>query len=116
MATKPHLCCSQVTRGVVFTTMVMAATIRPIPIRAGVSLGLAADIVAEAAEPGSFPFVHGRQAAPLFVDKADYPGVLRAAGDLQADVERVTGVKPDLVTDRAPAGKAVVIAGTLGRS
>ena len=56
------------------------------------------------------------RAAPVFLDAADYPGVLRAAGDLCADVERVGGVRPALVTQESPRGETVVIAGTLGKS
>jgi hypothetical protein len=55
-------------------------------------------------------------AAPLIVDAQDWPGVVRAVGDLQADVERVTSVKP-ATTSAVPAkADAIVIAGTLGRS
>jgi hypothetical protein len=58
-----------------------------------------------------FPLVLNRRAAPICVDHADEPGVLRAAGDLQADIERVTGIKPEIST-----GKVEVIIGTLGKS
>ena len=54
--------------------------------------------------------------APIFVDAGDWPGVLRAAGDLQADVERVTGRRPRLVPGAAPSGDAAIIVGTIGRS
>ncbi len=43
-------------------------------------------------------------------------GVLRAASDLQADIERVSGVKPELTTDDAPSSKIAIMAGTLGKS
>ncbi|MBV9124316.1 MAG: glycosyl hydrolase 115 family protein [Planctomycetes bacterium] len=56
------------------------------------------------------------QAAPLYADGGDYPGVLRALRDLQADIERVTKVRPDLATRRTPAAREVVIVGTLGKS
>lgn len=59
------------------------------------------------------------RAAPIFVDANDHAGVLRAAGDLQADVARVGGVRPALhpVRDaQAPIGIDVVIIGTVGRS
>jgi hypothetical protein len=83
---------------------------------AGPSLGLQADIVSDNAEPGSFPLLGDKQAAPIFLDQADWAGVLRAGADLQADVGRVTGIKPALVTNGAPAGKLAVIIGTLGKS
>jgi hypothetical protein len=59
------------------------------------------------------------RAAPIFVDADDHAGVLRAAGDLQADFARVGGVKPALKQVRgaqAPIGIDVVIAGTVGKS
>ena len=72
--------------------------------------------VTDNAVPGSFALVRNGVAAPLFVDKSDWKGVLRAAADLQADIRRVTGIKPEMSIDRAPAGSNIVIAGTLGRS
>jgi hypothetical protein len=78
---------------------------------------LAADtIVTETAGPGDFPLVRERTAAPIFLADADYSGVLRAATDLQADIERVSTVKPELITARSPSGKSAVLAGTLGHS
>jgi hypothetical protein len=50
------------------------------------------------------------------VDDADWPGVLRAAADLQADIRRVTGLMPALVRDAPGGGRPVVIIGTVGRS
>jgi len=58
---------------------------------------------------------HGK-ATSLFIDGNDHPGVIRAAGDLQRDIERVTGERPELAADRHPAGETVVIIGTVGRS
>ena len=56
------------------------------------------------------------RAVPLLVSESDYAGVTRAAGDLAADVERVTGVA-SLVVARPPEGAdRVVIIGTIGRS
>jgi hypothetical protein len=64
---------------------------------------------------GSFPLVSEGKATTLVVSDADHPGVVRVAGDLQADVERVTGVKPALV-NALPADGDVVLIGSLGRS
>ncbi len=56
-------------------------------------------------------------AAPLWLDENDHRGVLRAARDLQADIERVSGVRPVLSTSSTPPrGNVLVIAGTVGRS
>jgi hypothetical protein len=80
------------------------------------SLGLQTGIASETAAPGNFPLEVKKQAAPILLDQADWPGVLRAGADLQADVERVTGIKPELVTNGLPDGKFAVIVGTLGKS
>ncbi|MBK9991803.1 MAG: glycosyl hydrolase 115 family protein [Verrucomicrobia bacterium] len=67
-------------------------------------------------ESGAFALVENKTAAPLFVDDADWPGVRRAVGDLQADFERVSGMKPVLAGKIAAPQKTAVIIGTLGRS
>jgi hypothetical protein len=59
---------------------------------------------------------HNGQAARLYVDAADYAGVLRAAGDLQGDIARVSAAKPVLSKDGKPAGADVIIIGTIGKS
>ena len=64
--------------------------------------------------PGAFPIVQSKAAAPIYVDTGDWPGVARAASDLQSDIERVTAVKPALVHN-APEARAIVV-GTIGRS
>jgi len=84
--------------------------------RAGPSLGLDVDLVLERSEPGAFPLVGGGRAAPIWTDEADHPGVLRAAADLRVDIERVSGRAPEARQGRIPAGDAVVIVGTLGKS
>ncbi|SDH05619.1 glycosyl hydrolase 115 family protein [Nonomuraea jiangxiensis] len=66
--------------------------------------------------PGRFPLVAAGRAAPIVVSGSDHAGVVRVAGDLQADLERVTGVRPDLVRDRVPRRDEVVLVGTIGRS
>jgi hypothetical protein len=64
----------------------------------------------------SFPLVADGRAAPLVVSASDYPGVTRVVNDLQADVERVTGIKPAVSLDQVPTRSDVVIVGTMGRS
>lgn len=56
------------------------------------------------------------KSAPIYVSADDYPGVIRAAKDLQSDIGKVTGIVPQLHTERAPKSKLLVIAGTLGKS
>jgi hypothetical protein len=66
---------------------------------------------------GSFPLVAGGKAAALYASESDWPGVLRTMRDVQADIKRVTGREPQMLTD-APAAsqEPVVLVGTLGHS
>ncbi len=69
--------------------------------------------------PGAdrFPLVAAGHAAPLVVDAADYPGAVRAVGDLQADIGRVTSATPRVVAGAVPRDTArVVLVGTIGHS
>ncbi|HEU0054937.1 MAG TPA: glycosyl hydrolase 115 family protein, partial [Longimicrobium sp.] len=71
--------------------------------------------VAEEGGRGRFPLFAEGRAAALHVDSADWAGVIRAAGDLRDDVERVTGTAPALNVGGALSGEVVLI-GTLGKS
>ena len=73
--------------------------------------------VSNKAEAGAIALEDHRSAVPLLVSDNDWPGVLRAAADLGADIDRVTGVKPALLHAAAEVhnGDAVLI-GTIGRS
>ncbi|WP_460502178.1 glycosyl hydrolase 115 family protein, partial [Hymenobacter agri] len=64
---------------------------------------------------GAFTLAAAGKTAPIYVSAADWPGVLRAAHDLQADVQRVTKLTPGFSTEK-PGGKEVVLIGTLGKS
>src|SRR3954447_12931959 len=77
---------------------------------------VADEFVSTAPVGHGFPLVANHRAAPIVVDSGDYPGVVRAVGDLQTDVERVSGVRPVVAPDAVPAGSMPVIVGTLGRS
>ncbi|MFN3790744.1 glycosyl hydrolase 115 family protein [Massilia sp.] len=89
------------------------------------ALGLSMALPAEVHALGTARFVdvqgkegvqlvaNGR-AAPIVVGKDDYPGVLRAARDLQRDIEKVTGRAPQWQTSAAAASDLIIV-GTLGR-
>ncbi len=65
---------------------------------------------------GDFRLAQKDSLAVLYVDSADWPGVVRAANDLQADIARVTNRTPEITNDQNCLGKSVVIIGTLGKS
>ncbi|HEV2437766.1 MAG TPA: glycosyl hydrolase 115 family protein [Verrucomicrobiae bacterium] len=62
-----------------------------------------------------FTLFDGQNAAPIFVETNDEPAVIRAAGDLAGDVQRVAGVKPELINSSNDQTNLVII-GTLGHS
>lgn len=66
---------------------------------------------------GAFPLVRAGRAAPVVVSDEDHDGVVRVAGDLRDDIERVTGVRPLLARNAPPRGsREIVLVGTIGRS
>jgi hypothetical protein len=62
------------------------------------------------------PLVSEGKAAAVVVDDQDWPGVIRVATDLQADIERVSGIKPELLNEHAGRRATAVIVGTIGKS
>ena len=72
--------------------------------------------VETAARPGSFPIAQDNACAAIYVDSADYPGVIRAAGDLQADIHRVTGCTPEMVHDSAKLPAHTIVIGSIEKS
>src|SRR5262245_59972563 len=72
-------------------------------------------VVTTSPATGASVLAQSQAVAPLFVSDHDWPGVQRAARDLQADVERVTGLKPELASKASKVTDAVII-GTVGKS
>jgi endo-1,4-beta-D-glucanase Y len=66
--------------------------------------------------PGCFPLVAGGKAAPIMVSGVDFPGVIRVAGDLRDDINRVTGITPTVIRDSVSLAKDIVLVGTIGKS
>jgi hypothetical protein len=93
------------------TAFVLGLSLLAIPHTAR-ALGQTPYILTKAA-PGAFPIVEGKTAAAIYVDTADWPGVARAAADLQADIARVTGITPALAHT---AGGNPIVIGTIGKS
>jgi len=68
------------------------------------------------ASPGSFLIADASVLATLFVEPNDFPGVIRAATDLQTDIARVTRHTPGLTQARSSLGTNAIIIGTIGKS
>jgi len=72
--------------------------------------------VLDVAEDGSFPIVQNGKASGIYTDPDDWPGILRAAGDLQSDIARITDIKPAVVSKSEELSGNVIIIGTVGKS
>src|SRR6516225_9503219 len=57
--------------------------------------------------PRNFVIAHAQRATPIYVDPNDYPGVIRAVGDLQSDIQKVTGSLPSLIRDADNSGPQI---------
>src|SRR6478609_479137 len=68
-----------------------------------------------AKKDGYFTWASAGKCASLFTDTNDYPGVTRAAKDLQLDINRVTDTQPSLLFTK-PEGKEIIIIGTIGKN
>ncbi|MDA3927431.1 MAG: glycosyl hydrolase 115 family protein [Prolixibacteraceae bacterium] len=88
-----------------------------LPASAQQTSGLVSDVISNTAEKETdFPVVNiDKSAAIIRYDEADWKGVIRAIGDLQNDINSVTGVKPKLFTDEALSDYEIIV-GTLGKS
>jgi hypothetical protein len=66
---------------------------------------------------GSICLVQNRSALPLVVSSHDWPGVVRAVGDLSDDVKRVTDQQPLVLSNRTQLHDTdAVLIGTIGKS
>jgi hypothetical protein len=63
-----------------------------------------------------FPLAVSGKPVPLYVSSEDWPGVIRAFKDFQADLLKVTGTQAKLSIIQIPKEKEVVVAGTIGKS
>lgn len=64
--------------------------------------------------PGSFCIAGNQKKATIIVSRNDWKGVIRAAGDLQDDIRKVTGTAATLLTDQTVP--MAIIIGTIGSS
>ncbi|HTF94616.1 MAG TPA: glycosyl hydrolase 115 family protein [Cellvibrio sp.] len=65
---------------------------------------------------GQFALVDKNAAATLIIDTNEFPGVQRAASNLQNDIEKVTGKKPSLANSIHENNEHIVIIGSIGKS
>lgn len=92
-----------------------------VALLAGTSLHAATDCTQPAAvcvqaETGAFALIEAGAPTAILADAKDYPGVLRAARDLQSDLSAVAGTPAAFATATPTPGRTAIIAGTLGHS
>ncbi|MEU6588834.1 glycosyl hydrolase 115 family protein [Streptomyces sp. NPDC046881] len=94
---------------------VLGAGLAAVPVLASGVAWAGADGGPAVTDPGAYISFSGGAfslvGAPVVVSPEDHPGVVRVAGDLRNDLERVTGVRPGNALGRFP-----VLLGTIGRS
>ena len=65
---------------------------------------------------GDFILSESGKSSPIYISSQDFPGVIRAAKDLQTDIGKVTSAKPEFNTDNIPTSENVIIIGSLEKS
>jgi len=64
----------------------------------------------------AFAIVANGKATSIYVDAADWKGVIRAANDLGDDVRKVSGTKPDVIEKLQYPAIGAILIGTIGKS
>lgn len=72
------------------------------------------NLVSKNKNSGAFGLVTSQRSAPIWVDKDDFKGVIRAANDLKSDIGKVSGQSS--VLSHELQGDEIVIIGTIGKS
>lgn len=62
----------------------------------------------------SFTLFKNGKVSSIYVSENEVPQIVRAVGDLQSDIEMVTGIRPDIVHSLENASGNVIIVGTRG--
>ncbi len=73
------------------------------------------DLLVEDAEASGVALAKGDVVSPIVLDSGDFAGVLRAAADLESDIGKVFGKRPERVVDQLPEAPVMLVVGTLGR-
>ena len=94
----------------------LAILLASLPSVASAQVTLSQGYVTAAPAPGRFSLITQGRPIPLLISGQDWAGVRRAAQSLKADLGRVTGQEPRVITDTVLNAPALVLIGTIGRS
>jgi hypothetical protein len=87
-----------------------------LPVSAQQNSGLIPNIISgKLTTEADFPIVGTGHSASVRYDINDYKGIIRAIGDLQNDIDSVTGFKPEILTTELSTEYEIVV-GTVGKS
>ena len=63
-----------------------------------------------------FAIVNNNEATAIYLSDNDYEGVKKIAQKFQEDIERVTNIKPSIISNEIPSNGIAIIVGTIGNS
>ncbi|AOW19060.1 glycosyl hydrolase [Polaribacter vadi] len=63
-----------------------------------------------------FAIVNNNEATAIYLSDNDYKGVKKIAQKFQEDIERVTNIKPSIISNEIPSNGTAIIVGTIGNS
>ena len=63
-----------------------------------------------------FAIVNNNEATAIYLSDNDYEGVKKIVQKFQEDIERVTNIKPSIISNEIPSNGTAIIVGTIGNS
>lgn len=69
--------------------------------------------ITESYVPESFPLVQGKNASPIYIEDNDFEVVKIAGRDLARDIENVSGMQPDIISQKNFPKDQILIIGSL---
>lgn len=79
-------------------------------------LGQESNFVCFKPRKNAFPLFDTKTVAPIVFSRNDYPGLARILQVFAQDVEKLTGVKPEIFADSLPNSKNFILVGTVGKN
>ncbi len=64
----------------------------------------------------AFTLFENGKAAPIIYSNEDFAGVVKVINHIQKDIENVTGVKPELFSDKIPDADEIILVGTYNKN
>lgn len=104
------------TRHIIFFCLLISFSVYQTRVKAQTNQDKAESYINYLKSKDCFTISESGKIAPLVLSSEDFPGVIRVAGYVQGDLAKVTGTKPELVTNKIPPAPEIIVAGTIGKS